>query len=141
MNRDEKMLLCRTNVNGLLLPVLVVGVAAWALLCVACGDGDGPAAHLPSGTDAGTVADAGMTDGADFDSRDVDDPDLVDAEKDDTCTGAWWPDGDRDGYGDTFADPVCVGGDGFVGNGYDCDDSKAEVGPGAPTIRTRSFWI
>ncbi|MEQ1568773.1 MAG: putative metal-binding motif-containing protein, partial [Myxococcota bacterium] len=47
-----------------------------------------------------------------------------------------WPDADGDGYGNAADGPaeVCVGTPGWVGNGDDCDDGRADVFMGAPEV-------
>jgi MYXO-CTERM domain-containing protein len=58
---------------------------------------------------------------------------------DDDCDGKidedppvdWWPDDDKDGYGDASAGPVseCEPPSGHVANGADCDDGDPDVSP------------
>ncbi|MDF1564321.1 MAG: MopE-related protein [Deltaproteobacteria bacterium] len=60
---------------------------------------------------------------------------------DDDCDGAtdegvttdYWPDGDRDGYGDASVAPTaaCAAPAGMVTDASDCDDGRASVHPGA----------
>ena len=58
----------------------------------------------------------------------VDEATAVDAE-------TWYPDLDGDGYGDSSAgEPACEAPSGFIADGTDCDDSLAEVNPGAAEI-------
>jgi hypothetical protein len=46
----------------------------------------------------------------------------------------WYPDVDRDGYGDAAADGLCEPEPGFVSNNLDCGDRDAEVKPGAVEV-------
>jgi hypothetical protein len=76
------------------------------------------------------------------------DADTTSTGADDTTTGTtaaftcpdgqpprdWYPDADRDGYGDNKVDPVtaCEPPGGFIADHTDCKDMIAEVHPGAP---------
>jgi hypothetical protein len=46
----------------------------------------------------------------------------------------WYPDVDRDGYGDASAPGVCEPEPGFVSNNQDCGDRDREVKPGAEEV-------
>jgi len=46
----------------------------------------------------------------------------------------WYPDVDRDGFGDASADGLCEPEPGFVSNNLDCGDRDAEVKPGAVEV-------
>jgi hypothetical protein len=46
----------------------------------------------------------------------------------------WYPDVDRDGFGDASADGLCEPEPGFVSNNLDCGDGDAEVKPGAVEV-------
>ena len=61
-------------------------------------------------------------------------------ERDDDCDGSvdeglilerFWPDADRDGFGDGVAVMACARPDGFASNDLDCDDDDVDVSPGA----------
>ncbi|MCB9764220.1 MAG: hypothetical protein H6739_30895 [Alphaproteobacteria bacterium] len=58
--------------------------------------------------------------------------DDCDGEIDDAAGGVWYADLDGDGYGDRFnSSQLCEGTTGFVADGSDCDDTDADVNPGA----------
>jgi hypothetical protein len=46
----------------------------------------------------------------------------------------WYPDVDRDGFGDASADGLCEPEPGFVSNNLDCGDGDAEVKPGVEEV-------
>jgi len=51
----------------------------------------------------------------------------------------WWPDADRDGYGDSVQSvTACAAPAGYVADHTDCDDKDAHVHPGAPLSDTPS---
>src|SRR5690606_35266055 len=84
--------------------------------CMEDADDDGYGDNVPPG---------GVTQGSDCDDANpmVPDPD--------GCT-TWCVDGDGDGYGDPEqCDPENEGQEGYVSNGADCADDRADVFPGA----------
>jgi len=56
-----------------------------------------------------------------------------DGEADEGVQDTVFPDGDGDGFGDAAQpETACGPGEGFVSNGNDCDDTRADVWPGNP---------
>jgi hypothetical protein len=73
---------------------------------------------------------------ADIDEDCDDKVNLFDDSLDMTTVNTYYPDADKDGYGDSFADPTqdcgdpSTGNDRFVTNNNDCDDTTALAKPG-----------
>lgn len=68
-------------------------------------------------------------------------PKAPDPDPEEGCAGGaaeqrFWPDGDGDGHGDATGTPVdaCEAPSGHVSEGTDCDDTRAEVHPGATEV-------
>ncbi len=55
----------------------------------------------------------------------------------------WWPDSDQDGFGDSFANSISATNNnvpaGYVRDNTDCDDSNADVYPGATEVPDNSI--
>ena len=89
----------------------------WAIRVGDCDDGD-----------------PGISPGAEETCNGVDD-DCDGFEDENTDKGVWFADVDGDGFGDPdSATEACDGTGGYVSNSLDCDDSLAEVKPGAEEI-------
>ncbi|GDX82085.1 hypothetical protein LBMAG42_38960 [Deltaproteobacteria bacterium] len=125
-------------------------IFAAAALLVGCPDVPVDETPKDSGDDtASTPPDRdedGYPEGADCDDADAAvHPDAADGcdEVDNDCDGeidempdvAWHPDADADGYGATGGEVLaCVRPDGYASGQADCDDSSAEVWPGADEV-------
>ena len=59
-----------------------------------------------------------------------------DGEVDEGVKNAYYWDGDGDGYGSPFTDPIeaCSAPEGYVSNNTDCDDTIAAINPGAAEV-------
>ncbi len=92
-------------------------------------DGDGvPACEDCDDAEAGAYPGASET----CNGRD-DDCDGQSDEDDAEGAPIWYSDTDGDGFGNAFVTvPACAAPDGFVADAGDCDDSRADVAPGAP---------
>ena len=107
--------------------------------------GDAEAPLEACGESAGVVADNTDCDDANSAINPAADEvcDAIDNDCDGTINGEtatdatdWYPDGDADGYGDADGTPVrdCDAPSGTVDDGTDCDDTKADINPGATEV-------